>query len=75
MGFVAPLWEIHDEPARLLAEVFYQAALEEGQNVAEVLHQHRLTYDRAGTTTPLAYIYYGHPALKLRLATEEMNHD
>ena len=65
MGFLAPLWEVHDEPARKFAEGFYSAAFEHSLPVGEYLRQQRKSYLPAETTTPLAYIYYGHPALKL----------
>ncbi len=66
LGFIAPLWDVDDALARQIAERFYTATLGQNQPVGEVLHAERAHYDRAGSTTPLAYIYYGHPKLKLK---------
>ncbi len=67
-GFLAPLWNVDDQAAREFAERFYAAALAQGTPVGEVLLAERKLYDEAGTTTPMAYIYYGHPLLKLTRA-------
>jgi hypothetical protein len=64
LGFIAPLWDVHDDVARALAETFYTATLGSQQAVGAVLRAQRCTY-QYGSTTPLAYIYYGHPALRL----------
>jgi hypothetical protein len=68
LGFIAPLWEVHDVVARHLAEAFYDATLAHEQTVGAVLNAQRRGYDGQGSTTPIAYIYYGHPALRLRRA-------
>jgi len=70
-GFIAPLWEVHDTAAREFAEAFYKATLCNGRTVADVLREHRSRYNPSDTTTPMAYIYYGHPALRLQLSTQE----
>lgn len=63
-GVVAPLWNVIDTDARATAEAFYKAVFDEGKSVAEALRERRATYTD-GSTTPVAYIYYGHPGLKL----------
>lgn len=65
VGFLAPLWNVDDEAARHFAERFYAATLTNGTPIGAVLLDERQRYDMAGTTTPMAYIYYGHPLLKL----------
>lgn len=67
-GFIAPLWEIHETDAQELAEAFYEEAFgDEARPLAEFLHNWRLNYDPNGSTTPLAYIFYGHPKLRLEV--------
>ncbi len=66
VGFVAPLWDVDDEVACALAERFYKATLIEGYTVGTVLQSFRRDFDGEGSTTPMAYIYYGHPSLTLR---------
>ena len=68
VGFVAPLWDVHDDVARAAAESFYQDTFTSGRSVGEALQARRKAYDD-DSTTPLAYIYYGHPALRLNRAT------
>jgi CHAT domain-containing protein len=65
LGFIAPLWEVDDKLAFEFAAAFYREAFTEGKPIGTVLHERRAVYDRAGSTTPVAYIYYGHPALRL----------
>ena len=65
LGFIAPLWEVDDDLARAHAETFYSETLERKQPVGAVLHAQRAEY-KDGSTTPMAYIYYGHPALRLQ---------
>lgn len=66
LGFLAPLWEVHDVEARQMAEAFYDTVLTEGMPVSEFLYKQRQGYQRAGSTTPLAYLFYGHPGLRLK---------
>jgi len=65
LGFIAPLWEVHDQVAREFAETFYEEALDYQKTVGAVLHAQRCRYDPHKSTTPIAYIYYGHPSLCL----------
>lgn len=64
-GFIAPLWEVVDVQAHDLALAFYAAVFKDGRLVGEVLRELRRGYDRSKHTTPLAYIYYGHPKLRM----------
>jgi CHAT domain-containing protein len=68
IGFIAPLWDVHDDIARAAAEAFYQQTFEDGSSVGAALWARRKTYDD-DSTTPLAYIYYGHPGLRLNRST------
>jgi hypothetical protein len=68
LGFLAPLWDVDDEVARAFAERFYAAALDEHQTLGEILAAQRAGYAPDGSTTPMAYIYYGHPNLRLSRA-------
>jgi len=65
MGFIAPLWEVDDAAARDLAAAFYTATLERGETVGQALYNQRGQYTHATSTTPLAYVFFGHPNLKL----------
>ena len=64
-GFIAPLWEAHDVEAREMAQQIYSETLGSKHAVGEVLMRLRQAYQPAASTTPMAYIFYGHPALKL----------
>tara|TARA_R110001592_G_scaffold363372_2_gene686284 strand:- start:157077 stop:158969 length:1893 start_codon:yes stop_codon:yes gene_type:complete len=64
VGFIAPLWDVHDDIARDAAETFYEETFTNGCTVGEALHARRKAYND-DSTTPLAYIYYGHPGLRL----------
>lgn len=65
MGFVAPLWEVHDTHARDFAEKFYKEVLNQKRPVAEVLLELRKKYNYKESLTPLAYLFYGNPGLTL----------
>ncbi|MEO8451678.1 MAG: CHAT domain-containing protein [Gemmatimonadota bacterium] len=65
LGFVAPLWQVDDDAARTIAERFYEEVFDSRRPVGEVLVATRKSYDPARTTTPLAYIFYGHPLLRI----------
>ena len=64
-GFLAPLWKVNDDEALRFATHFYEQTLQQGQNVGSVLYAYRGTYKPQETTTRLAYVWYGHPALRL----------
>ena len=66
-GFLAPLWNVDDEVAKSIALDFYQRTLGDGQSVGEAVRQIRAGFGtgQAGTATPLAYVFYGHPDLQL----------
>jgi hypothetical protein len=64
-GVIGPIWEVNDIAARGLAQDFYKIALRQGVPVSETLRQFRANCSTAGSTTPLAYIFYGHPSLRL----------
>jgi hypothetical protein len=67
MGFIAPLWDVHDQDAHDAALAFYDDVFTHGRKVGEALLERRRKYaDKSAT--PLAYIYYGHPALRLQRA-------
>ena len=75
---VAPLWNIRDDVASIVAKQFYAAALGPQQvPVAEIIRGLRATYTekavRAGDpslhATLIAYQVFGHPRLRLRRAT------
>jgi CHAT domain-containing protein len=64
-GVIAPLWDVDDTLAFETAEDFYESVFRKGNGVADALQERRCRY-AGDATTPLAYIYYGHPALALR---------
>ena len=66
-GFLAPLWNVDDEVAKSIALDFYQRTLGDGVTVGEAVRQIRAGFGagEAGTATPLAYVFYGHPDLHL----------
>ena len=67
-SFLAPLWVVDDVAARNLALDFYRYTLEDGLPVAEAMRRLRASFGTptaADTSTPLAYMFYGHPALHL----------
>lgn len=66
LGFIAPLWEVHDEQAREFSEEFYTAVLKDGKEIGETLTDLKKAYDYKQSLTPLAYIYYGHPAFRIK---------
>jgi hypothetical protein len=68
LGFIAPLWDVDDAIAREGAEAFYRETFTTGASVGATLHARRRQYDN-GSTTPIAYIYYGHPGLRLSRPT------
>jgi hypothetical protein len=69
-GFVAPLWNVDDDVAKDIALTFYDRTLTQGETVGEAVRQIRAGFGdgAAGTATPLAYVFYGHPDLVLSRA-------
>jgi hypothetical protein len=67
-GFVAPLWSVDDVVAKNISLDFYEASAR-GETVAEFFRTTRTKFIETETenahTTWLAYLFYGHPALKL----------
>jgi hypothetical protein len=69
-AFIGPLWSVNDELARMVSHEFYQRAFNKGETLAEILRDIRTRFDgKSGpagpTATPLAYVLYGNPALRL----------
>jgi hypothetical protein len=65
---VAPLWNVDDGVARKFAEGFYEAALGGRTTPAEYVRQQRVATQEssgAGVSTPLAYLFFGHPRLTI----------
>jgi hypothetical protein len=64
---IGPIWEVNDEAAHTLVMNFYENTLEKNVPVSEALRQIRAKCDpNTDTTTPLAYLFYGHPDLTLQ---------
>ncbi|MEO6397476.1 MAG: CHAT domain-containing protein, partial [Tepidiformaceae bacterium] len=65
-GVIAPLWSINDALARGVASRFYEKAFA-GSPPAEVMRAERGGFgEDSPSATALAYLYYGHPSLRLR---------
>ena len=67
-GVVAPLWSISDKAARSVSRRFYEQAFA-GQPLSDVMRQERAGFRRSDdivSATGLAYVFYGHPSLRLR---------
>lgn len=65
---IAPLWTVDDALARRFAVEFYRRTITRRQPVGRALAELRREFhadQAAGTLTPLAYVYYGHPSLRL----------
>jgi hypothetical protein len=67
-GFVAPLWSVSDDLAKEVSLGFYEAS-NRGETVGGYLRSVRRRFAQSdadsANATWLAYVYYGHPALKL----------
>ena len=64
---IGPIWEVVDTAAHQLVMDFYQTTLQKNVPVSEALRQLRAKCDpNKDTTTPLAYIFFGHPDLTLQ---------
>jgi hypothetical protein len=77
-GVLGALWEVNDAVAHSIALEFWKRVMpadgNPGEPVAEVLRDIRATYGQPTlprVPTYLAYVYYGHPHLKLRRINEE----
>lgn len=62
---IGPIWEVNDAAAHSLVKNFYDSTFDQRVPVSETLRQIRANRDPKKTTTPLAYIFYGHPDLTL----------
>ncbi|MPZ51531.1 MAG: CHAT domain-containing protein [Acidimicrobiia bacterium] len=72
-AFIAPLWSVNDVIAHDSALEFYRLTLDDGIPVGEAMRQIRAGYDTEAdipASTPLAYVFYGHPDLTLTLDSE-----
>ncbi|MEE1759732.1 CHAT domain-containing protein [Streptomyces sp. SP18BB07] len=70
---VAPLWNVDDKVAKNFAQDFYKAVLKGGTAPAEYLRRRRAgTLGAAGAelSTPLAYLFFGHPRLTVQWTAE-----
>jgi len=64
---VAPLWKVNDTAARELAAAFYPALFTDVRSPAEFLREFRcLSVETNPAATSLAYIYFGHPLLRVK---------
>jgi hypothetical protein len=66
-AFIGPLWEVDDGVARQVAEHFYASVLNDGVEVGLAMQTLREELGADSSITPWAYVYYGHPRLKLTL--------
>jgi hypothetical protein len=65
-AFIAPLWKVDDNLARDLAVEFYRRTFENGESVGEAMRQIRRQFSKdSASATQLAYVFYGHPDLRL----------
>jgi hypothetical protein len=62
-AFIGPLWEVEDSVARCVAQEFYTCVLDRGEEVGEALRH--LRSSSGSSITPWAYLFYGHPRLRL----------
>ncbi|WP_447739597.1 TCAD7 domain-containing protein [Pseudomonas laurentiana] len=73
-GMIGALWEVDDDIARRIAVEFWRRALPEdseaAEPVGEILRDLRARFSTANETVPpstyLAYVYYGHPRLRMQ---------
>ena len=67
-GVIAPLWAVKDSVAREIAETFYHRVFQDRAAPGDVLREERCRFamtDAAESATWMAYVFFGHPALKL----------
>ena len=67
-AFIAPLWSVEDAAAAGIAHRFYEAVLDGNVSVGNVLRDIRCS-PPAPNATPLAYVFYGHPRLRVHTET------
>lgn len=65
---IAPLWSVKDTIAKDISLTFYREAFK-GEPVATILRRQRAQYGADDSATYLAYQYFGHPGLRIHLAT------
>jgi hypothetical protein len=67
-GFVAPLWSVSDDIAQQISLGLYEASVR-GESVASYLRTVRAHFreigDQPAHSTYMAYVFFGHPALRL----------
>jgi hypothetical protein len=68
--FAGPLWEVTDDGALAFVMDFYRRVLA-GATVGEAVQQARLTVQKKGDPTWLAYSVYAHPNAQVVLAEDE----
>jgi hypothetical protein len=65
-AFIGPLWEVQDSVAEKVAEEFYERVLGSREEIGETLRQLRSEPSMCDSITPWAYLFYGHPRLRLK---------
>jgi CHAT domain-containing protein len=67
-GFIAPLWSVSDDIAQEISLGLYEASTD-GVAISSYLRDVRSKFRQTDTepahTTYLAYVFFGHPALRL----------
>jgi len=63
-GLIAPLWKVNDTVASRLADSFYTSVFDGTTSPAAFLREVRDAAD-GSESTPLAYVFFGHPMLAL----------
>lgn len=66
---VAPLWSVDDALSRQLALRFY-ARVFAGDSPARALREERASLGEPPSATALAYVYFGHPKMRLTMAAD-----
>jgi hypothetical protein len=66
-GVIAPLWEVNDSQASAFAKAFYCKTLGDEMDVGAALRSLRNDAIRFDGVDNLAYVFFGHPLLKLQL--------
>ncbi|MHC8291257.1 CHAT domain-containing protein [Pseudomonas sp. XS1P51] len=64
-AFIAPLWEVKDDVALQVAKSFYKSTLSGRNTVGETFRRIREGARDKGSITSLAYLFYGHPLLRM----------